>query len=160
MTSGRCWCKNSDALLFSKFFQFYRPSHIPPSPAQLKCPESHEKSDPITDRRRCNTESRRECPEIVEVNQDHEKTGTGRAKRLANLSPPWSSENQPPGHTKSRKGIRNRKTILNHWMKAFEAQERMAAKAKAIKHRDAERKRRTAKKRAKELAAVFPRVVP
>ena len=89
-----------------------------------------------------------------------QKTGTGRARRLANLRPPWSSENRPPGHTKSRKGIPNRKTILNHWMKAFEAQERMAAKAKAIKHRDAERKRRTAKKRAKELAAVFPRVVP
>jgi hypothetical protein len=67
-------------------------------------------------------ESRRECPEITEVNQDHEKTETGRAKRLANLRPPWSSENQPPGHLKSRKGIPNRKTILNHWMKAFEEQ--------------------------------------
>jgi hypothetical protein len=37
-------------------------------------------------------------------------------------------------------------------MKAFEEQERMVAKAKAIKHRDAERKRRAAKKRAQELA--------
>jgi hypothetical protein len=95
-------------------------------------------------------ESRRECPEITEVNQDHEKTETGRAKRLANLRPPWSSENQPPGHLKSRKGIPNRKTILNHWMKAFEEQEAAKAKAKAAKHRDAERKRPAAKKRAKE----------
>jgi hypothetical protein len=59
---------------------------------------------------------------------------TRRARSLANLKP-FTSENQPPGHRKSRKGIPNRSTVLKLWMKEFEKQKRRREKRRMNKEK-------------------------
>jgi hypothetical protein len=53
------------------------------------------------------------------LRERQERLARSRAKSNANLRP-FTSENQPPGWKKSRKGILNRSTVFKLWMKAFD----------------------------------------
>lgn len=74
-----------------------------------------------------------------------------RQNRIANLKP-FTSEYQPPGHKKSRKGIPNRVTFLKWYMKEFEKREARNEKARKAKRAAQARKRRR-KRRVKKVAA-------